>query len=123
MTKEEFIVQIKKTFPNVDSSFFSQIEVYKDFLRKTNQTLNLTRLDKEEKIYGEYFFESIFPFSFLDFSKPLSLLDIGSGSGIPGIVLKILFPQIKLTIIESSNKKVSFLKLLCDTLKIEATIL
>jgi 16S rRNA (guanine527-N7)-methyltransferase len=122
MNKEQFEEKIKKTFLNFSNDFFSNIEKYKQYLQKVNKVMNLTRLDSEEKIYEQYFFDSLKPFENIDFfSSSISLLDIGSGSGIPGIVLKILYPEIKLTILETSLKKINFMKELCDILNIKVT--
>jgi 16S rRNA (guanine527-N7)-methyltransferase len=122
MNKELFIKAINENFKNFDKGFFNKVEIYKSFLQEYNKNINLTRLDGEHAIYGEYFLDSILPFKTIDFSKYKEVLDIGSGSGIPGVVLKILFPQINLTIIESNGKKVTFLKLLCEKLHVEAKI-
>lgn len=79
-------------------------------------------MDKEDKIYGEYFYESLYPYSKFDFTDK-SLLDIGSGSGIPGILIKLLFPKCDLTILESSTKKCNFMKELCDKLNINVNFI
>jgi 16S rRNA (guanine527-N7)-methyltransferase len=122
MNRELFIKAVNENFKGFDKDFFDKVEIYKSFLQQYNKNINLTRLDSEQAIYGEYFLDSILPFKTIDFSKYIDVLDIGSGSGIPGVVLKILFPQINLTIIESNGKKVTFLKLLCEKLNIEAKI-
>lgn len=116
MNKKEFKEIITTLFPNVNEQFFAKIEIYKEFLQQYNENVNLTNLCDEQKVYGDYFYESVVPYAHIDFSKIISVLDIGSGSGIPGVVLKLLFNNIALTIIESNNKKVTFLKALCDKL-------
>lgn len=118
MNKQELIDEVQKNFKNIDSKWIDNIEVYRKFLTEYNKKVNLTRLDDESKIYGLYFYESIIPYKDIDFSKIDSVLDIGSGSGIPGVVLKILFPHIHLGIIESNNKKVTFLKELTNKLQL-----
>jgi 16S rRNA (guanine527-N7)-methyltransferase len=123
MTKTEFAQSTIQTFKNIPNDFLLKIEKYKNFLRAYNQNVNLTRLDDEDKIYGEYFYESIIPYKDFDFTKVKSLLDIGSGSGIPGIVLKLLYPHLNLTIIESNNKKCLFLKSLSKELEVDVNVL
>jgi 16S rRNA (guanine527-N7)-methyltransferase len=122
MNKQQFEVIIKKTFPKVNVVFFQQVEIYKVFLQKYNDKINLTRIDSDDKIYGEYFYESVIPYKNIDFNKYQKILDIGSGSGIPGVVLKLMFPNIDLTIIESNEKKCRFLEELKNELNIEFTI-
>jgi len=122
MNKEIFKDKIKKLFPNIDEIFFHQIEKFKVFIQQKNKMFNLTRLDSDEHIYGEYFYESLRPYSTIELNSK-SVLDIGSGGGVPGILLKLLENSISLTIIEANTKKTNFLKELCSILSIESTIL
>lgn len=110
MNREEFIKKISGDF-NITPRMVEQLDLYKTFLQEQNKIHNLTRLDKEDIIYQEYFYDSIAPFFLIDLNNK-KILDIGSGSGTPGIILKILFPLLQLTIIESNNKKIEFIKLL-----------
>jgi 16S rRNA (guanine527-N7)-methyltransferase len=121
MEKETFILSIKKLFPKVSGIFFEKIEIYKGILQKYNSIHNLTRLADDKLIYSDYFLNSLIPFQNVDLENK-KLLDIGSGSGIPGIALKLLCPSMNLTIIESNKKKVNFLYDLCDALNIKITI-
>ncbi|GHU27895.1 ribosomal RNA small subunit methyltransferase G [Bacilli bacterium] len=123
MNVTQFRQEINKTFSDIDATFFHNVEKYKRFLQEYNQKINLTRLDSDGKIYGDYFYESVIPFKDVDLKSIKTLLDIGSGSGIPGIVLKLMYPHITLTIIESNNKKVTFLNKLCAILDIKVNIL
>lgn len=116
MNKTEFIDVIKKYIP-ISHTQIELIEKYKTILQTENKKYNLTRLDKEEIIYSHYFLESIFPYfkSQIEFNHK-TILDIGSGSGIPGVLIKIFFPHAKVYLLESNSKKVNFLKLLCNEL-------
>ena len=112
MNKIEFETYLKKILPFVDSTTFELIEKYKKILQEKNKKLNLTRLDKEDIIYDSYFLESILPFINLGYNSEnisSSILDIGSGSGIPGVMLKIIFPNTKVTLLDSNSKKTQFL--------------
>jgi len=122
MDKATFAKEINAIFKDIDPLFFTKIEKYKTFLQEYNKKTNLTRLDSEEKIYKDYFYESIIPYKNINFFNNCKVLDIGSGSGIPGVVLKLLYPSITLSIIESNNKKVSFLKELAKELGITVFI-
>lgn len=123
MNQKEFVLAVKKIYPCVSETFFKQIEVYKSFLQAQNKLFNLTNLASEELIYEEYFLASIIPYQNINFSNGLNVLDIGSGSGIPGILLKLLYPSINLTILEVNTKKVNFMKKLAEKLNINVSFL
>ena len=121
MNEIEFETELKKNF-NASNVQIQQFEIYKVFLQNQNEIHNLTRLDSNELIYGSYFYDSIYPYKDLDWSNIDSVLDVGSGSGIPGIALKILYPKIELTIVESVTKKTLFLKELVKKLNLQNVI-
>ena len=119
MTKTEFINKVVALFEleNCNKDKISkQLDVYKDFLQQQNTVMNLTRLDGDDVIWSKYFWQSMMVYRMVDFSTVKTVLDVGSGSGIPGIVIKLFFPNIKLTIVEASHKKCEFMKQLADKL-------
>ncbi len=122
MDQAEFHIIMKKLFKDIDETKLAKFEVYKKVLREHNAQYNLTRLDSDEKIYSEYFLDSLLPYQDVDFSvnSPMRILDIGAGSGIPGVLLKIIYDNIHLTIIESNAKKCNFLKILMAELKLKS---
>ena len=122
MNQIEFQTELKKNF-NASDKQIQQFELYKAFLQTQNKIHNLTRLDGDELIYGSYFYDSIYPYKDLDWNNIENVLDVGSGSGIPGIALKILYPQIKLTIVESVTKKTLFLQELVKKLNLTNVII
>lgn len=115
MNKQAFKEALLLHYPHLSENDFTKIETYKLFLQTKNQQFNLTRLDKEELVYEKYFYQAIVPFFDWDLNNK-AILDIGSGSGNPGIILKIIYPQMQLSIIESNNKRVAFMKELCALL-------
>ncbi len=123
MNLVQFQNEIKKLFKTIPESFFEQIQTYKSFLQSENKKYNLTRLDQEETVYESYFFESLVPYQNVQFTKGMKVLDIGSGSGIPGILLKLMFPEIELTILEVTTKKVKFMQDLAKKLNIKVNFL
>lgn len=119
MNKEGFIKKISDVFGlSKNDDFFLKIEGYKQLLQEYNAKFNLTRLDKEDLIYGDYFYNSISPYAKINLNAKLKILDIGSGSGVPGILLALLFKNSRVTLIESNNKKCFFLQKLIDYFKI-----
>lgn len=119
MTKTQFIENVIKEFgiTNLDKNkLSSQLDVYKTFLQEQNAKMNLTRLDKDDVIWSKYFWQSMMVYRLVDFDTVKTILDVGSGSGIPGFVIKLFFPNIKLTIVEASHKKCEFMTQLAKQL-------
>ncbi|MGL4616753.1 MAG: 16S rRNA (guanine(527)-N(7))-methyltransferase RsmG [Mycoplasmoidaceae bacterium] len=118
MNKEDFKKEILNHF-KCNENIFEKIELYKGILIENNKKYNLTRLEEENKIYLNYFFESIIVYKDILENKDCKLLDIGSGSGIPGVLIKLFYPKIKVTIIESNNKKCDFMNFLISKLELQ----
>lgn len=90
-----------------------QFAFYYEELIKTNQKYNLTRITEEREAYLKHFYDSIIPvleFGSTIFRSGMKICDVGTGAGLPGIPLKILYPDVKLTLLDSSKKKLEFLK-------------
>lgn len=90
---------------------------YLSELKEWNQKINLTAITDERDIVTRHFLDSLTPASFLVHQK--TLLDIGSGAGFPGIPLKIVLPHLEVTLMDSVNKKVVFMKHIIRTLGLE----
>jgi 16S rRNA (guanine527-N7)-methyltransferase len=87
-----------------------QFEMYYELLVEWNEKMNLTGITEKPQVYEKHFYDSITPAFYYDFSKVESVIDVGSGAGFPGIPLKICFPSLKLTILDSLNKRLLFLQ-------------
>ena len=119
MTKTQFIDKVIAKFglANCDKDKISkQLDVYKSFLQEQNAKMNLTRLDGDDIIWSKYFWQSMMVYYQVDFDTVKTVLDVGSGSGIPGFVIKLFFPNIKLTVVEASHKKCQFMQELAEKL-------
>lgn len=109
-------------FPYLEGKPLSseQIEIvsrYIDILLKWNQAINLTAIRQPEQIVRRHFGESLFAARHLLTPDALAnVIDVGSGAGFPGVVLKIFAPAISLTLVESHGKKATFLRELSRTL-------
>ncbi|AKU80307.1 16S rRNA (guanine(527)-N(7))-methyltransferase RsmG [Spiroplasma turonicum] len=101
------LTQINKNF-ECDIAF-EKLKKYKDLLKTWNSKFNLTAITDDEEIIKKHFYDSLIFSSYIDLINQ-SILDIGSGAGFPGIVIKIFFPNTNLVLLESNNKKVLFLK-------------
>ena len=118
MTKEEFYKELEKNNIKLTDLQKKQFKIYCDFLLEYNQHTNLTAIRDEESVYLKHFLDSA-SVGYIYKLKNEKVLDIGTGAGFPGVVLKILFPNIDLTLIDSNNKKTTFLNKLLDKLEIK----
>ncbi|GAB2025501.1 16S rRNA (guanine(527)-N(7))-methyltransferase RsmG [Lactovum odontotermitis] len=98
----------------------SQFAKYFELLIDWNEKINLTAITLESEVYLKHFYDSVMPVKYgLIPNKAVSLLDIGAGAGFPSLPLKILYPELKVTIIDSLNKRINFLSTLIETLGLE----
>jgi len=97
-----------------------QFERYFELLVEWNEKINLTAITEKEEVYLKHFYDSIAPIlQGLIENQEIKLLDIGAGAGFPSLPMKILYPQLDVTIIDSLNKRINFLQLLAEELNLE----
>lgn len=96
-----------------------QFQTYYQMLVEWNEKMNLTSITEEHEVYLKHFYDSIAASFYTDLTKELTICDIGAGAGFPSIPLKIIFPNLKVTIVDSLNKRIHFLNQLADALDIE----
>ena len=123
MNKSEFVEELKKLNINVTDEMLNKIDVYKNFLQEYNKHTNLTAITNDEEIYLKHFYDSLTIVKAIDLSSVDSLLDIGTGAGFPGMVIKIIYPNIKVTLLDSNNKKIKFLEELSTKLNIDVELI
>jgi 16S rRNA (guanine527-N7)-methyltransferase len=92
---------------------------YYKFLKQENQKINLTSLISLSDVCYKHFYDSLILKEILNFNTVKNLCDVGSGAGFPSFPLKILYPHLKIVIIESSLKKINFLKQLSSYLELD----
>ena len=100
-----------------------KFSLYYDFLVSENEKYNLTAITEKKEVYIKHFLDSILMDKVVDLNEKIKICDVGSGAGFPGIPLKICYPNIDLTIIEPTKKRVNFLTMLCDKLDIKVNII
>lgn len=118
MNKELFIKKVKELNIEIDEKKLEQLNIYMNLLQTENKKHNLTAITKEEDIYLKHFYDSLTITKIIKLDKQ-KLCDLGTGAGFPGLVLKIVFPKLDVTLIEATNKKCEFLKLVINELKLE----
>ncbi|ORN35113.1 16S rRNA (guanine(527)-N(7))-methyltransferase RsmG [Lentilactobacillus parabuchneri] len=97
-----------------------QFDAYFKLLVEVNEHVNLTTITEKSDVYLKHFYDSITPAFFVSQIKtePLTVCDVGAGAGFPSLPLKILFPQLKVTIVDSLNKRINFLQQLVERLQL-----
>lgn len=119
MNVEEFIRECNKLNISLDDKTLSNLNTYKDYLKEYNSHTNLTTITEDEDIYLKHFYDSLTIIKAIDLNSINSLIDVGTGAGFPGMVLKIVFPHLNVTLIDSNNKKTTFLSNLKDKLNLD----
>ena len=120
MKPETFYSLLAKQNINLTDQQKTQFERYFELLVEWNQKINLTAITEKEEVYLKHFYDSIAPIlQGLIANQPIKLLDIGAGAGFPSLPMKILYPQLDVTIIDSLNKRINFLQLLAEELNLE----
>jgi len=109
MIKEELVLNAKKLGIDLTEEQLEKLEQFYNILIKENETMNLTRITEKEEVYLKHFYDSITLARVIDLNQELTLCDVGTGAGFPGIVLKIVFPNLKITLIDALQKRVNYL--------------
>ena len=122
MNISEFKSEVKKLGISINDDILEKLEIYKDFLIEYNTHTNLTAIKEEKDIYLKHFYDSLTITKVIDLNKVNNLIDIGTGAGFPGMVIKIFYPNVKVTLLDSNNKKTKFLELLKDKLNLDVEI-
>lgn len=118
MTEKEFINEVEKLNITLTNEQLKQLKYYLNNLIEYNQHTNLTAIKNEAEIYLKHFYDSLTltKISNLENGK---LLDVGTGAGFPGLVLAIVFPKLQVTLLDSNNKKITYLNQLITKLNLK----
>ena len=119
MNEKEFIDELKKINIEVKDSQLKQLKKYYKMLIEWNKKINLTRIVNEEEVYLKHYYDSLTLVKAIDLNKKIRVCDIGTGAGFPGIVIKIIFPNLDIVLIDSLMKRVNFLNLVIKELNIK----
>ena len=109
MNNNEFIESIKSLGINPTDKQLANLETYYDMLIEWNNKINLTRIIDKEDAYLKHFYDSLTVVRIQKLEEINDICDVGTGARIPGIILKIFYPHLKLTLIDSKEKKLRFI--------------
>ncbi|RKQ32970.1 16S rRNA (guanine(527)-N(7))-methyltransferase RsmG [Oceanobacillus halophilus] len=119
MNPEQFQAALKDKGIELSDRQMEQFEIYYKVLVEWNEKINLTALTEKQEVYLKHFYDSISAAFYYDFTENITICDVGAGAGFPSIPLKICFPNIKVTIVDSLQKRIAFLNQLA--LKLDLT--
>lgn len=123
MIKDLLLNFIKDYKITLTENQYEQFQKYFELLVEWNEKMNLTAITDESGVALKHFADSLSLLNFVDIPQNSSIADVGTGAGFPGVVLKIARPDIKLTLIDSLNKRLVFLGEVCAQLGIEAELI
>lgn len=123
MNKNEFIEELKKLGIIVTTENLEKLNIYMNYLIEYNNHTNLTAIKEPKEIYLKHFYDSLTIVKSVDLNLSNNLLDIGSGAGFPGMVIKLFYPNLDVTLIDSNNKKTKFLENLAKKLELQVNVI
>ena len=110
----------KKYELDLPSEVYDKLEIYADFLVKYNENVNLTAITDGREIFVNHFLDSILLLKYVDIPSNSSIIDVGTGAGFPSVPMKIYCSDLKITLLDSLNKRINFLQQLCEMTQIDA---
>ncbi len=119
MNQDSFIKALADLNIFITEEQLKQLYKYYELLVEKNKVMNLTGITEVEQVYLKHFYDSLTLNKIIDLKNVNSLCDVGTGAGFPGLVIKILFPHINVTLVDSLNKRINFLNEVINELKLD----
>ena len=119
MTENNFVENVKKLGIEINDMQLKQLEKYYELLIEWNEKMNLTGITKKEDVYLKHFYDSLTMQKIVNLYDVETLCDVGTGAGFPGLVLKIMFPNLKITLLDALNKRINFLNDVIEKLELK----
>ena len=119
MNQDKFILELSKLNINITPLQLQQLERYYELLIEYNKVMNLTGITLKEDVYLKHFYDSLTIAKVIDLNQYKTLCDVGTGAGFPGLVLKIIYPNLKVTLLDSLNKRLNFLNIVIKELNLK----
>lgn len=116
---DQFLEEVNKISIELSEKQLEQFRLYYEMLVEKNKVMNLTGITEWNEVLEKHFLDSISLIRAVNLNQELTVMDMGTGAGFPGIPLKIAFPELKVTLADSLNKRVLFLQEVIDALELE----
>ena len=112
----KFEKDLKELGIHLSSQQLKQFLIYYEMLVEWNQMMNLTAITEYNDVMKKHFVDSVSLIKAFDITKDASVIDVGTGAGFPGLALKIAFPNLEVTLLDSLNKRIQFLDAVIEKL-------
>lgn len=117
--RQKLILESKNLSIKVTAEQAAKFQKYMELLAEWNEKLNLTAITEPEEILEKHFLDSLTTLLACKFKDGIKVLDVGTGAGFPGVPIKIMRPDLQVTLLDGSNKRLNFLGELCSELGVE----
>lgn len=119
MNKDQFLEALKELNIEPTETQLLQLKKYYELLIEWNERINLTAITEKSQVYLKHFYDSLTVSKIINLDNEKSLCDIGTGAGFPGIILKIFYPKLNVTLVDSLNKRIIFLNEVIEKLELK----
>lgn len=124
MLNKDLLYNTIKPFEiNVDEDAFSRLDTFAEMLIETNKSFNLTAIKEPDDVTVKHFADCLSIFKYVDISEKAKVIDVGTGAGFPGLVLKLYRPDIQMTFLDSTKKRLGFIENVLNECGIKGDIL
>lgn len=124
MLNKNLLYETIKPFEiNVDEDAFSRLDTFAEMLIETNKSFNLTAIKEPDDVTVKHFADCLSIFKYVDISEKAKVIDVGTGAGFPGLVLKLYRPDIQMTFLDSTRKRLGFIENVLNECGIQGDIL
>lgn len=123
LNKNLFYETIKPFEISVDNDAFARLDKFAEMLIETNKSFNLTAIKEPDDVTVKHFADCLAIFKYVDIPENAKIIDVGTGAGFPGLVLKLARPDIKMTFLDSTRKKLGFIENVLNKCGVEGEIL
>ena len=114
----QFLSDLEKLGISLTKKQLEQFIIYYEMLIEWNEKINLTAITEFQDVMKKHFVDSVSLVKAYDVTKKVNVIDVGTGAGFPGLALKIAYPQLQITLLDSLNKRISFLNAVIEKLNL-----
>lgn len=123
LNKELFYETVKPFEIDIDNEAFQRLDKFAEMLIETNKSFNLTAIKEPDDVTVKHFVDCLAIFKYVDIPENAKIIDVGTGAGFPGLVLKLARPDIQMTFLDSTRKKLGFIENVLNECGVQGEIL